>query len=207
MEIINLIEEWTLGVAKIAGILVIILPILGYRKFGNRERSWSTGKGLQTLRWPFIVIAAILYVAVGVLLWKPIPLNLSVTLRYLALGIGSMFYFLGIGLYIWGYLSLGTMFAVSSSYAASLYAGHRLVQSGPYRFVRHPMYLGVIFAAVGAFIIFRTWAMAIYMPTSLFITLRAKREEHLLAQEFGEEWDTYVRKVPGWFPRIKLASE
>lgn len=207
MEIINLIEEWTLGVAKIAGILVIILPILGYRKFGKRERSLSTGKGLQTLRWPFIVIAAILYVAVGILLWKPIPLNLSVTLRYLALGIGSMFYFLGIGLYIWGYLSLGTMFAVSSSYAASLYAGHRLVQSGPYRFVRHPMYLGVIFAAVGALIIFRTWAMAIYMPTSLFITLRAKREEHLLAQEFGEEWDTYVRKVPGWFPRIKLASE
>jgi len=64
------------------------------------------------------------------------------------------------------------------------------------------MYLAVILAAFGALIIFRTWAMAVYAPLSLGVIVRARREERLLAEEFGDEWDIYRREVNGWFPRF-----
>lgn len=199
-----MIEHWISLIAKIAGMIVIITPLLGYRQSFARDRGRVEGRGQSTLRWPFVFILAILYVGVGILLWVPIPMEFSLSLRIGLLLIGAFFYSPGITLYLWGYLTLGKMFGVSSSYAAALYEGHRLIRSGSYKHVRHPMYLGVILAAIGAFLLFRTWAMAIYMPTALFIPLRAKREENLLAEEFGAEWETYVQEVPGWIPRIEL---
>jgi protein-S-isoprenylcysteine O-methyltransferase Ste14 len=93
------------------------------------------------------------------------------------------------------------MFGVSSSLTAELYEGHRLVDDGPYAFVRHPMYLGVMLAAFGALLIFRTWTMVFYTLTSLGLIVRARREEDLLAAEFGEQWTSYKDRVPGWIPR------
>jgi len=36
----------------------------------------------------------------------------------------------------------------------------------------------------------------------LGLVLRARREEQALADEFGEQWEEYCRRVPGWIPRI-----
>ena len=60
----------------------------------------------------------------------------------------------------------------------------------------------VILAAAGALLIFRTWAMLVFAPLSFGILLRARREENLLAQAFGQEWETYANRVPGWIPKI-----
>lgn len=204
IESLEAIETWILGIAKVTGIIVILTPLLGYRRSLTRRRGRVEGKGQGALRWPFVFTLAILYVGVGILLWVPIPIVFSVWFRFWMLLLGALFYFPGIILYLWGYLTLGAMFGVSSSYAAALYEGHRLIRSGPYRHIRHPMYLGVILAAFGAFFLFRTWAMAIYLPTALFIPLRAKREEKLLAEEFGAKWERYEQEVPGWIPKIEL---
>ena len=101
---------------------------------------------------------------------------------------------------MWEYRTLGRMFGVSSSTAAELYEDHHLIDSGPYGFVRHPMYLGVLLVAFGALLIFRTWAMVIYAPTALVVFVRARREENLLAAEFGEQWQSYKDRVPPWIP-------
>jgi protein-S-isoprenylcysteine O-methyltransferase Ste14 len=82
--------------------------------------------------------------------------------------------------------ALGHMFGISSGFGATLYQDHKLIRNGPYRFVRHPMYLAVILAAFGALLIFR-----------------ARQEERLLAEEFGEEWQRYRRDVPGWLPTLR----
>jgi protein-S-isoprenylcysteine O-methyltransferase Ste14 len=49
-------------------------------------------------------------------------------------------------------------------------------------------------------LIFRTWAMVLFSVSSLGVILRARREEGLLAEEFGEEWEFYKQHVPGWVP-------
>ena len=93
------------------------------------------------------------------------------------------------------------MFGISSGFVATLYQDHLFIRSGPYHYVRHPMYLAVILAAFGALLIFRTWAMVLFSVLSLGVILRAQREERLLGEEFREEWDTYCQDVNGWIPR------
>lgn len=66
------------------------------------------------------------------------------------------------------------------------------------------MYLGVLCAALGALLIFRTWAMVLFTPMALVVIARAKREEALLAAEFGEMWQVYASKVPKWIPKRRV---
>jgi protein-S-isoprenylcysteine O-methyltransferase Ste14 len=87
-----------------------------------------------------VVTLAVAYTAGGILLWKPIPIKLDTDLQIVLVFLGSLFYFPGVILYMWGYRTLGRMFGVSSTKAAELYEDHLLVDNGPYAFVRHPMY-------------------------------------------------------------------
>ena len=196
------IEHWLQLLAALTGIAVIVIPLVGFRRAQVYGRGRSSGVAASLLRWPVILVQTVLFVAIGFLLWRSLPLVLSPLSHIIVLVLGSLLYFPGVALYLWGYRTLGSMFGISSGFGASLYQGHNLIQIGPYRYIRHPMYLAVIMAAFGALLIFRTWAMALFAPISLGIIVRARREERLLAEEFGEEWESYRRGVNGWFPKL-----
>jgi protein-S-isoprenylcysteine O-methyltransferase Ste14 len=146
------------------------------------------------------------YLSLGIVLWQPIAADINSDSRAVLSIAGSLFYFPGVALYLWGYRSLGKMFGVSSSSVAELYQDHRLVVDGPYSIVRHPMYLGVLLVALGALLIFRTWAMVMFAPSSCVVIVRARREESLLEVEFGEEWRAYEDRVPAWIPIPRFKS-
>ena len=76
-----------------------------------------------------------------------------------------------------------------------------LATKGPYRLVRHPMYLGIILASIGGLFMYRTWTM-VFTLVFFGLVVRAWREEQALAAEFGEVWEAYCRQVPGWIPRL-----
>jgi protein-S-isoprenylcysteine O-methyltransferase Ste14 len=194
------IECWLQLLAALTGIAAILIPLLGFRHEQVRARGRDSGPAARLLRWPVMLIQTVVFVAIGIVLWRPLPILLSSTLLIIALIVGSLLYFPGIALYLWGYRTLGRMFGISSGFGATLYQDHRLIRMGPYRYVRHPMYLAVILAAFGALLIFRTWAMVLFSASSLVVIVRAKREEGLLADEFGEEWEGYRREVNGWIP-------
>ena len=197
------IEYWLQLLATLSGIAVILIPLLGFRREQVRIRGRSSGAASRLLRWPVMLAFTIGYVVVGIALWRPLPIALSSGMYFSNLNVGSLLYFPGIALYLWGYRTLGRMFGISSGFGATLYQRHRLIRSGPYRFVRHPMYLAVILAAFGALLIFRTWAMVLFSISSLGVILRARQEERLLEEEFGEEWVIYRREVNGWFPTLR----
>jgi protein-S-isoprenylcysteine O-methyltransferase Ste14 len=72
--------------------------------------------------------------------------------------------------------------------------GEELVQSGPYRFVRHPVYFGMTIALAGAAISLRSWigllgVFGAFMPSEIY---RAKLEEKALRRKFGTEWEAYA---------------
>ena len=123
------------------------------------------------------------------------PLLLALSL------LGASGYIPGVGLYLWGFFALGDQFGISGVLGADLYHEHKLITHGPFARLRHPMYAGVLLAALGALMIFRTWAMVLFAPVSLVVLARAGREETLLAEEFGEAWKAYAAEVPRWFPR------
>ena len=83
-------------------------------------------------------------------------------------------------------------------------ADHRLIQSGPYRFIRHPGYLGYVLIGLGVVISYASW---IGLAALLFLLLpglayRMRVEERLLTEQFGEEYTNYTKKTRKLIPWI-----
>jgi protein-S-isoprenylcysteine O-methyltransferase Ste14 len=80
----------------------------------------------------------------------------------------------------------------------------RLVAQGLYRFVRNPMYFGVLLALLGEAWLFKSGALLVYTVIAftwqhLFVVFY---EEPALKRKFGESYSDYLARTPRWFPRI-----
>jgi protein-S-isoprenylcysteine O-methyltransferase Ste14 len=106
-------------------------------------------------------------------------------------------------LLLWGRLALGRNYFVSTGFGAQLFSEHQLVTSGPFAIVRHPMYAGLILAAVGSLLIYTTWTTVYFACFAPLVFIRAWREEQVLAEEFGEQWKEYCKRVPAFIPRLR----
>ncbi len=72
-----------------------------------------------------------------------------------------------------------------------------LVTTGPYRFVRHPIYLGLALVATGAALAFASWPALVIVLLGIVPTFawRAHVEEKLLSRIFGERYGVYRRRT------------
>jgi protein-S-isoprenylcysteine O-methyltransferase Ste14 len=80
---------------------------------------------------------------------------------------------------------------------------HELVTAGPYASVRHPIYSAMLGLLVSTTITFsRPLTLLASIPLFLAGTaIRVSREDRLLAEAFGESWQTYATRVPALLPR------
>jgi protein-S-isoprenylcysteine O-methyltransferase Ste14 len=169
----------------------------------HRVRGRVSGKPPRAMQssW-FYIVASILFGVIVYLLWIPLSLPLSQAACWsLDIG-GAIILLLGLAGYQWGHVTLGSMFGGSSSLGAQLLIDHELVTAAPFNMVRHPMYLSLQLATLGALLLFRTWAMLLMFLGFIFLFMRARREEEALQAEFGVQWKVYAKKVPFWFPRL-----
>ncbi|MBI5275743.1 MAG: isoprenylcysteine carboxylmethyltransferase family protein [Burkholderiales bacterium] len=81
--------------------------------------------------------------------------------------------------------------------------GHRVVDSGPYAAVRHPIYMGA-FVALIPFELIRTRPVDIVFAAGFvaFFTAKASIEEGFLREQLGEAYDEYRSRVPMLLPRM-----
>ena len=80
-----------------------------------------------------------------------------------------------------------------------------LVTTGPYHYIRNPIYVGVLSIFLGHFLWFGYWALLLYtilafLGVHLFIVLY---EEPTLKRRFGAAYEDYLKKVPRWIPKIR----
>lgn len=74
--------------------------------------------------------------------------------------------------------------------------GHRLVIGGPYRWIRHPGYLGHILCLTGIGLALSSLAaLGLVIALAPFILWRIQREEEMLLAEFGKEYQNYKRQM------------
>jgi protein-S-isoprenylcysteine O-methyltransferase Ste14 len=168
----------------------------------TRASGMSSGSAKLMLRTPFLVIATVIFLVIGIILWEPLPLQPKWQLRLFALILGATIYFASLALYLWGLHSLGDNFNASSGFGIRLLQGHQLVIRGPYKYIRHPMYVAVILVGWGGLLLYLTWTMLGFAIMMFGLIYRAMREDQALAQEFGSDWEEYQNRVPGWIPRI-----
>lgn len=79
----------------------------------------------------------------------------------------------------------------------------RLVVSGANRYVRNPMYVGLLVALVGQALLFGSGRLLVYATTAWGVTAAFVHwyEEPTLTRQFGADYDAYRAAVPAWWPR------
>lgn len=83
---------------------------------------------------------------------------------------------------------------------------HTRIRTGPYAHIRHPMYTGILLAALGtALAIERYRGLASRIVPAIGFALKAKREENFLSREFGPAFDEHERQTGFFLPRFSSA--
>ena len=107
----------------------------------------------------------------------------------------------GLLLHAWARRTLGPMW----SGVVQVRAQHALVERGPYRLVRHPIYLAGLLLALGTFLAHPSTATAcLGAGFSTGVLLKAWLEERALRGVLGRDYERYAARVPALVPRLGL---
>ncbi len=204
----NMKEELTFRIvfwAQLAWILIFnrALPALRARKSGvrlvpDREAIENEGKGLFTFR----VIGGIL-LAAALVIYSFFPaLNLRfqfplpVGWRWTGVGLSA------VCLFLWTYSQ--EILAGNWSGNLRIQNQHRLVTSGPYRVMRHPIYSAMIFWSVGLALL---TAHAFFVGFAILVIgwtpPRIAKEEKMMLDHFGDAYREYMKTTGRYFPKFK----
>jgi protein-S-isoprenylcysteine O-methyltransferase Ste14 len=106
----------------------------------------------------------------------------------------------GIGIAIWARHHLGQYW----SGRVTLKVDHQLIQSGPYTWVRHPIYSGLLVALGGTALFVGEWrALLGVLLMFLGFWQKAWREERLLESQFGSDYQQYRTRTGRLLPRLR----
>ena len=100
----------------------------------------------------------------------------------------------------WAIVTLGRFFTVD----VTIEKDHELVERGPFRFVRHPSYTGVLLAFVGFALTLRNWLSFLVVLAPIFVafTRRMNVEEEALRGALGERYVAYMRRTRRLIPGL-----
>jgi protein-S-isoprenylcysteine O-methyltransferase Ste14 len=112
---------------------------------------------------------------------------------------------LGIGIFAWSFASLGSEYRGG----VGLYDNHRLVTTGAYRFVRHPIYLSFILVMALGTAVSANWVLATsgLALVVLIAIIRIPIEERELGERFATRWHRYKVSTGALVPRIRTPGE
>jgi protein-S-isoprenylcysteine O-methyltransferase Ste14 len=88
------------------------------------------------------------------------------------------------------------------SLTARLVEGHKLATTGPYAYVRHPIYTGMLGMLVATGLAISHWVALLVALVIFFVgtIIRVRSEEKLLREAFGQDFENYARRVPAIVP-------
>ena len=106
----------------------------------------------------------------------------------------------GLGLRAWAVHELGRFFR----FTVVVQPDHRVIDTGPYRRIRHPSYTGLLMAELGLGLALGTWLSipGCLLPPLIGFGFRLRHEEKVLARELGEPYRAYMRRTRRLIPGV-----
>jgi protein-S-isoprenylcysteine O-methyltransferase Ste14 len=143
---------------------------------------------------PLLVVILLNIFLPGAVSWAKFNLPLGFQIIGLILAIAC------IPVILWVFNSIGK----NISETVLTKESHELVTSGPYSFVRHPLYGAALLLLFSISLVFRDWIILVYSLVGLvaFRMLVIPAEEKQLLDTFGEEYERYRNRTRSLFPWI-----
>src|SRR5216110_3322720 len=186
-----------LGLIFFASEVLLTLTRRSRSKTGTKQDRSTLG-----MIWVMIAlsIAAGIFVASSPFLWTAgvwmfeLPAGPAVAVAAVVL------FAAGLILRWWAIVTLGRLFTVD----VTIEKDHELVERGPFRWVRHPSYTGVLLAFVGWSLTLWNWvAMAVVLvPICVAFVRRMKVEEEALSRALGERYVEYMKRTKRLIPLL-----
>ncbi len=102
-------------------------------------------------------------------------------------------------------LPLSAFLSLGKNYSGTVVIkdSHTLVTSGPYRWVRHPIYTSYFALALSLFLLTTNWFIGlVLLALSILLASRVEGEEALLLERFGDEYRAYMQRTGRFLPRL-----
>ncbi len=188
--------------AVVAGVLVTFVVVgayIGLRYRKSRGKVVTRGEG--RLKLGVVVFLELAWMSASVafvinpawMSWSALPLPAS--LRWTGVGVI---------LAIFG-LPLSAFFSLGKNYSGSVVIkdSHTLVTSGPYRWIRNPIYTSYFALALSLFLLTTNWFIGLaLLALSILLASRVKGEEALLLERFGDAYRAYRQRTGRFLPRL-----
>jgi protein-S-isoprenylcysteine O-methyltransferase len=113
--------------------------------------------------------------------------------------VGAAVFIVGLALRWYSIFYLGRFFTVNVAIASD----HQVIDTGPYRFIRHPSYTGALLEFIGFGVTYANWLalVIVVLPALMAFIWRMGIEERALSQALGERYTQYMartrRLIPG----------
>ena len=180
---------------QLLGLIYLVSELL--LTITRRSRSTGVRQDRSTLRILWIVISCSVFAAGFVSRYFP-----SAELDHVGFwrSAGTLLLVAGIALRWWAIIVLGRFFTVDVQIAPD----HELVERGPFRFIRHPSYSGVLLAFIGLGLSFANWLalLVLLVPITAAFLHRIKVEEQALSDALGPQYRAYLQRTKRLVPGV-----
>lgn len=113
--------------------------------------------------------------------------------------VGVVFSSLSVIYLYWAGKVLGENF----SYTLEVQEEQKLVTSGPYHRIRHPIYTGTLAFLICQFLIADNWLFLVLTLILLpYLVVRVRKEEEMMIENFGEAYVSYIKRTGRFLPRL-----
>lgn len=185
-------------------LMMLIRSYFGMQARRRKDSSWSIsqeaidreGRHVVYLRGLiFVFMMAVVVVMAIDPDWLDIfKFNLAPLLRWTGAVLSTM----GLPLLVWVHHTLGVHWSTN----LRLIREHDFVTSGPYRWVRHPMYTAIFIFFIGLSLLSANWLIiALAVVSIAFLWRRISLEEEMMKEAF-EEYELYIRYTGRLMPKI-----
>ena len=112
--------------------------------------------------------------------------------------IGFIIFLAGLGLAVWARIYLGNNWGMPMTQKRD----PELVTGGPYRFIRHPIYTGILAATLGCAVADSLWWLAVFVIMALYFIPSAVVEEKTMAKLFPNDYPAYKKRTKMLVPFV-----